>query len=313
MKKVLTDMLVCPACLPEELGLGTRIIREHGGDILTGSLNCPRCDTAYPIEEGIAFLDPARLQENDRAESKYETDRLLSSYLWSHYSDILQDPDASGAYGEWANLLSRCRGFSVDAGSAVGRFTFEMSNRCDFAVGIDNSLTFIRSARELMLKRRMKVVLPQEGNLVREAVLHLPKKFDSRKVEFVVGNALALPFRSQTFSSLASLNLVDKVPAPIKHLEEMNRVAKENDAQFIFSDPFSWSADVANEEGWLGGTKTGPFAGKGKDNVIALLKGEKQKFSPKWNIEAHGHVWWKIRTHANHFELIRSCYVKAGR
>jgi hypothetical protein len=97
------------------------------------------------------------------------------------------------------------------------------------------------------------------------------------------------------------------------HLSEVNRSAKRSDAQFLFSDPFSWSTSAASEEDWLGGTTYGGFSGRGRDNIIDLLEGTKGDLSPPWTIEKDGHVWWKIRTHANHFELIRSCFIKAVR
>ncbi|HBZ54972.1 MAG TPA: SAM-dependent methyltransferase, partial [Syntrophobacteraceae bacterium] len=57
----------------------------------------------------------------------------------------------------------------------------------------------------------------------------------------------------------------------------------------------------------------GPYSGRGIDNVMALLQGEDRQLLPAWRIRQQGHVWWKIRTHANHFELIRSCFVTADR
>jgi hypothetical protein len=128
-----------------------------------------------------------------------------------------------------------------------------------------------------------------------------------------VGDIQALPFRSAQFSSVASLNLVDKVPRPLLHLQEMNRVAKRRDAQFLFSDPFSWSEAITPAKHWLGGTENGSFSGRGRDNVMALLNGRGDHMLPPWRIEQNGDLWWKIRTHENHFELIRSCFIKAGR
>jgi uncharacterized protein YbaR (Trm112 family) len=313
MKKLLIDILICPACVPDENRLTTKIIKEQDEDIFSGSLTCRQCGKVYPIRNGIAFLVPTSIQKRDKNVSKYETAPVLSSYMWSHYGDILNDSNASSAYTEWADIMHWNSGLAVDAGSAVGRFTFEMSKKSDFVIGVDNSLSFIQSARELMINRRMRIDLLQEGLLTREKTVYLPETWDSDKVEFIVGDALALPFRSKTFSSLASLNLIDKVPFPIKHLKEMNRAAKEKDAQFLFSDPFSWSKDVSNEEDWLGGTDRGPYSGRGMENIIALLKGERNELLPGWGIEKHGHIWWKIRTHSNYFELIRSCFVKAVR
>ncbi len=313
MKKILLDMLICPFCLPDENELDIHVIEEEEEDIITGDLRCRQCDRVYPVRKGVAFLDPASIDEKTHGHSKYETPPALSSYMWSHYGDLLKEENASDAYGRWADLMRRHTGISIDAGSAVGRFTFEMSEKSDFVIGIDNSLSFIKSARELMKNRRMKVALQQEGLLSREMTVHLPDRWDSRKVEFIVGDAQALPFKSNTASSLASLNLIDKVQNPLKHLREMNRVVKDLEAQFLFSDPFSWSDEVAIQENWLGGKNNGRYSGRGIDNIIALLKGEEEGLLPKWRLENHGGIWWKIRTHSNHYELIRSCYVKAER
>jgi hypothetical protein len=70
---------------------------------------------------------------------------------------------------------------------------------------------------------------------------------------------------------------------------------------------------VTDPENWLGGTLDGVFSGRGNQNVIALLEGKAGALAPPWQVERHGHVWWKIRTHSNHFELIRSCFIKAVR
>jgi len=305
-------MLICPVCLPDEHKLNRNIIEEQNGDIITGTLTCGNCGKTYPIQNGTAFLSPTDSNKKEPANAKYETPPALSSYLWSHYSDLLNSPEKS-AYNEWAGLLERSSGVAVDAGCAVGRFTFEMSQKTDFVIGIDNSVSFIESARELMTHRRIRVALQQEGLLTTEETIYLPETWDSNKMEFVVGDALALPFRSKTFSSLASLNLIDKVPFPMKHLKEMNRVALRTGAQFLFSDPFSWSAEAADERDWLGGTANGPYSGRGVDNIMTILEGGKNGLFPQWQIDKEGHVWWKIRTHANHFELIRSCFVKSSR
>ncbi len=313
MKNEILKMLICPVCLPEEQGLKPHIKKEVENDIIEGILSCSQCGREYPIENGIAFLDPGSPHPTQNAPSKYEEAPTLSSYMWSHYGDILKDENASAAYRDWNNLMRPLPGFAIDAGSAVGRFTFELGQKCDFAIGIDNSLSFIRTARELMLARKKEIQLKLEGHVVRKTTVTLPKAWESGNTEFLVGDAQRLPFKSGAFSSLASLNLVDKVSKPLKHLEEMNRVAKPKRTQFLFSDPFSWSEEVTEPENWLGGTHKGAYSGNGVKNVMALLNGSKNGIRPHWNIEKNGHIWWKIRTHQNHFELIRSCFVKASR
>jgi uncharacterized protein YbaR (Trm112 family) len=312
MKKRLTEILICPLCLSEERQLKEKIFNEIQGDIVEGELICGKCGKVYPIHEGIAFLQP-EYPVNKNLGNRYETDPVISSYLWSHYGDLLKDDEASDAYLRWAGLMGKTSGFCLDIGSAVGRFTFEMSKKNRFVVGIDNSISFVRRARELMINRRMKVSLVQEGKMTREEIIILPGDWETGNIEFIVADALALPFCSGAFSSLSSLNLIDKVAVPIKHLTEMNRVAQKEEAQLLFSDPFSWSEEVAKEEDWLGGKVNGSYSGRGMENIIALLQDAKAPILPAWKIEEQGYIWWKIRKHDNYFELIRSCFVKAGR
>ncbi|MGD9947172.1 MAG: methyltransferase domain-containing protein [Desulfobulbus sp.] len=312
MKKQLLDLLVCPNCLPQEHSLVADIIKQNDGDILTGALKCPHCAALFPIVDGVALLDP-QTTDDQRSINKYETDEVVSSYLWSHFSELLDDEHASQAYATWAGLIIPQSGIALDAGGAVGRFTFEMSTKCDFAIGIDTSQSFIRAARRLMRERSMVVPLKEEGMLRREAVIRLPDDWRSDRVEFVVANALSLPFRKKSFNIFSSLNLVDKVPSPMTHLAEMNRVTRDKKAQFMLSDPFSWSTEAAPVEAWLGGKTEGPFAGKGLANVATLLSEGKKTLAPAWQVGEPGHVWWKIRTHSNHYELIRSCYIHACR
>lgn len=312
MKKHLLDLIICPRCLPGEYPFIADIHREHDGDIETGTLQCPQCGARFPIVEGVALLDPYAT-DSQRTANKYETDEVVSSYLWSHFGDLIADENASQAYNTWAGLMQPQAGVALDAGGAVGRFTFEMSTRCDFAVGIDTSQAFARAARQLMRERSMVVTLKDEGLLRREVSICLPVDWRSDRVEFVVANALALPFRRKSIALFASLNLVDKVPSPIQHLREMNRVTCDMRAQFLLSDPFSWSTEAAPIEEWLGGKSDGRFAGKGLANVTALLSDDRGELAPAWRLDEPGSVWWKIRTHSNHFELIRSCFVHASR
>ena len=313
MKRLLLDFLICPSCLPVETGLKCLINEKDGADILSGSLNCPQCSNNYPIQDGVAIILPVSAQINTQNPSKYESSTLVSSYLWAHYADIFKDIEATAAYKKWAALLEGGPGLSLDTGCSVGRFTFEMSIKSDFAVGIDNSLAFIKTARQLMINRQMEFSIPEEGSLKEERLIKLPETFDSAKVEFVVGDAQRLPFRKNYFTSVASLNLVDKIPSPLAHLREMSRVADESNTQFLFSDPFSWSVNVAKESEWLGGVTEGINAGKGIDNIRSLLTTGGEGFLPIWKIEKQDHIWWKIRNHKNHFELIRSCFLKAIR
>ncbi len=312
MKEELLDILICPSCLPGEHKLKTEVREKKSSDILKGRLFCKNCGRVYPILEGTAFLEPGH-NSAVRANGKYGKPSTISSYLWSHYGDLLHDPEATNAYREWARLIKPNAGLCLDIGSAVGRFSLEMTRKASFVIGVDSSSSFIQIARKLMVAGQVKVTLAEEGLLTCEETIQLPKQWDTSKVEFIVADCQALPFRAGIFSAQASLNLIDKISKPMIHLKEVNRLAKQEEAQFLLSDPFSWSTDAANEKDWLGGKEKGPYSGRGMDNIMDLLRGQGEHIFPQWNIHELGHVWWKIRNHCNHYELIRSCFVKATR
>ncbi|WP_028585833.1 Trm112 family protein [Desulfogranum mediterraneum] len=312
MKKQLLELLICPLCLPREFPLTADIMVESHGDIETGTLGCPSCRSSFPITDGIANLDPMH-RPAAVAANRYETETLVASYLWSHFSELTADEHSSRAYSTWAGLIEPHSGIALDVGGAVGRFAFEMSGRSDLAIGLDNSVAFTRAARNLMKKRQLSVAIKDEGLSGKLFSLELPDHFISERVEFIVANALALPFRGDAIGSFSSLNLADKVPSPMQHLREMNRVTRRQKAQFLLSDPFSWSEEVAPVSEWLGGQEAGPFSGRGIDNISRLLQDPEGVLQPAWQVSEPDSVWWKIRTHTNHYELIRSCFVHARR
>lgn len=274
MKRSIAPLLVCPACLPKERPLELTATAEADGDITAGHLSCKGCRRRFPIRDGIAVLLPDPDTGPSGGQWKYEEQGTLATYLWSHFADLAGDPEAGDAYASWASALAGNAETSLDAGCAVGRLTFELGQRSGLAVGFDLSLTFIRAARQLARERQIRFSLPREGNLRDEFRLTLPDCWRTDEVEFVVADALAIPFARETFDRTASLNLIDRVSYPLAHLYEMNRVARLSGASFLLSDPFSWSTANAPEEKWLGGTESGPYSGRGMDNVKAILGGE---------------------------------------
>ncbi len=312
MKRKVLEYLICPACLPEEIPLRLGHAQILGEEINEGVLECDRCGRAYEIEKGLARLAAGHVDPTGEG-LRYEAPDLLSAYLWSHYGDLCQDPDATGAYGQWAELISPASGVGLDAGCATGRFSFEMSRKCELVIGVDLSESFVRAARRIMEKRGLIFQLKEEGLIHSDRGFVLPPEWDPEKVEFIVADVSALPFRTGSFACVASLNLIDKIPHPLRHLEEASRAACGLGAQLLVSDPFSWSEAVCAPDRWLGGVAEGRFAGAGPDNVARLLSGVGLAADSAWKITRKGEVWWKIRNHRNHFELIRSLFVKAER
>ncbi len=313
MKQFLLHHLICPACLPSEKQLEIAAQRVNGDDIITGELCCKTCKRRFPIKGGIATLLADPDGSSVGSQQRYDDNEVANRYLWSHYADLMGYSEVSLANTLWAGCLLGKSSYSFDAGCAVGRLTFEMSARSEWAVGCDLSLNFIRAARRLAHERYCTFSLPLEGTLREKFHCELPSNWRSDNVEFVVANALALPFARDTFQQTSSLNLLDRVNYPLAHLYEMNRVAQSIGASFLFADPFSWSTTAAPEERWLGGTTVGKFAGRGLGNVRALLMGKDKILTPAWKISREGNITWIMRSHSNHRELINSEFLIAER
>jgi uncharacterized protein YbaR (Trm112 family) len=58
MKRELMDIIVCPVC-KGELKL---TVTEEKEEIITGSLNCPKCGVDYPVINSIPNLLPPELR-----------------------------------------------------------------------------------------------------------------------------------------------------------------------------------------------------------------------------------------------------------
>jgi len=311
MKRALTEILICPACLPREIALDCDRRHTEGDDIVLGELTCGTCQRRYPIRDGVATLLP----DSDSAPGgdAYLGDAVVSAYLWSHFAYLMGDADATNAYRVWAEQLRDENGLALDLGCATGRFAFEMSLSCDLAVGVDRSPDLIRWARRLMRDKELIFSVRVEGELTERRQIQLPGHWKTERVEFVVADVAALPFPANLVGTVSSLNVLDKVPHPLAHLTEMNRVSRKRDARIIFSDPFSWSAEFTPPERWLGGREDGPFPGRGIENVQALLQGRDRIIRPSWSVVQRGYAWWRIRNHQNHFEQIRSHFLAAVR
>lgn len=313
MKSFLLPYLICPACLPREEPLQPEISRERDNDIETGSLHCRRCRKRFPIKDGIACLLPDPERAGSVSQQRYEEAGMTGRYLWSHYGDLLGEQTREEGCPGWAGLIATNGRAACEAGCAVGRLTFELAGRFGISVGCDLSREFIATARRLARERRLSFTLPLEGRLTQRFELALPPEWRSDTVEFIVADALRLPFAANSFDQVASLNLLDRVAYPLAHLYEMNRVADDRQSCFLFADPFSWSTDAAPEERWLGGTADGLYSGRGLDNVRALLEGKNKVLTPPWTIGRSGSVAWRMRTHCNHYEVITSHYLLAAR
>lgn len=138
---------------------------------------------------------------------------------------------------------------ALDVGAAVGRLTLELAKDHEYAIGLDLSHALIRSARDVQQNGCARYSTQLEGNLRLDHEITVESKDNA---DFIVGDALALPFRDQTFDTVVALNLVDRVPDPRKVLDELARVSRQG-GTLIIASPYTWLEGYTPREQWLGG------------------------------------------------------------
>jgi SAM-dependent methyltransferase len=313
MKNWMVDKLICPHCLDAEVPLDLTVRETQGDDVMDGSLTCPQCGGSYPIRQGIAVLLPETTRHILSDHWGYNAPGMLSAYLWSHFGDLFKDPEATQAYQVWSAGFQSTAGDALDVGCAVGRLSFELAATHDHVIGLDTSIAFIRKAREILTRKRVAFDLIVEGHITEPRSYHFDERRDFSRVDFIVADALALPFRKRAFATTAAINLLEKVPDPLKHLTEINRVLRNRSAMFLFSDPFSWDEAVSPPERWLSGNGNAQYSARGIDTMRRLFAGEFGVFDPPLGIADDGNVAWKIRKTENLWEHITSQYLVGRR
>lgn len=313
MKSWVAENLICPECLADEIPLELSIHAEEGQDVLEGAMSCPACRASYPIRRGVAVVLPESSRSIVHASSGYNSRIMRSAYLWSHFCDFLEDPEATDAYRTWASFFPESSGAALDIGCSVGRLSFELTRTHSRVVGIDTSVSFIETARELMRRKTLEFDLIIEGMITEKRSCALDPAFNFDRVEFIVADALALPFRRHSFAGVTSINILEKVAAPLKHLSDVNRVLREKNATFVFSDPFSWDESVSAPDLWLSGGTNGNGRLRGMESIKRYLEGKDRIFDPPLTVMESGHLPWKIRKTENLWEHIRSQFIVGAR
>ncbi len=273
-----------------------------------GSLLCanPGCRSEYPIIDSTPILvaDLRRyIAENvfpilARDDLPQDTESLigdccgpgsafdsqrqhLSTYACDHFGDLdpeAPQPDRQQA-GSMARLLKELLpplsplppGPVLDLGCSVGRSAFELAAETAGPVlGIDLNFAMLRLARAVRdqgiaryPKRRIGIVYQRRQH---------PARFPhAARTDFWVADATNLPFADGGIGALFSLNLLDCVPDPYRHLQEIARLLRPN-GKALLASPFDWTQGATAMEGWIGGhSQRAETAGAAEPLLRSLL------------------------------------------
>jgi ubiquinone/menaquinone biosynthesis C-methylase UbiE/uncharacterized protein YbaR (Trm112 family) len=194
MQNKLLEILVCPKC---HGSLDCRAEKvEVNGDIIEGALFCIDCKNEYQITSGI----PRFVKVDNYASSfGYQWNLFRKEQIDFHNGTNLS---AKRFWSEtcWSKKALAGK-WILDAGCGAGRFLDPASQSEAEVVGIDIS-NAIDAAKENLTGRR--------------------------NVHFVQASIYELPFKDGAFDDCYCIGVIQHTPDPLKTLECLPRVVKEN-------------------------------------------------------------------------------------
>lgn len=198
-------------------------------------------------------------------ESAYETDSALNTYLLFHYGSAEdQLPYAFGPHEALFYPVRCVREFveeigpidrALDLGCSVGRSTFELARYAREVIGIDLSRRFIAASQQIRETGEIQIQRLVEGNLTLTLTRHLPAEISRSRCRFQVDDATKLGAELGKFNLVLAANLLDRVNSPRALLETCIR-ATAIPGHLILASPYTWLAEYAPSEAWLGGKQS---------------------------------------------------------
>jgi putative 4-mercaptohistidine N1-methyltranferase len=133
----------------------------------------------------------------------------------------------------------------------VGRSSFELAHKIPEVIGIDYSRSFIRAAKQLQKKGKIRFPLLEEGKITKPTFARVSSRIDRKRVCFQVGDALRLPKKLGTFDLVLAANLIDRLPEPQRFLKKVLPQLVQPGGTVLLTSPYTWSADFTPETRWL--------------------------------------------------------------
>jgi len=187
----------------------------------------------------------------------------LAEYLAFHYlepADLL--PKGVYALKGISNFPNACARLllrhtpkqalrALDLGCAVGRSSFELARKIPEVIGIDYSRSFIRAAKQLQKKGKIRFPLLEEGKRTKPSFARVSSPIDRKRVIFQTGDALRIPKKLGTFDLVLAANLIDRLPDPQRFLKEVLSKLIRPGGTLLLTSPYTWSTDFTPETKWL--------------------------------------------------------------
>lgn len=191
----------------------------------------------------------------------YEDPGVLAEYLMFHYGRIeeILPPDSEWPEGMFQALdfavrttlhfSGQAAGRGLDLGCAVGRSSYEMSRSCRHVTGIDFSHAFINTANQLREGKGVDYLRRDEGHVATELTAILPQGIDPSKVDFIQGDAMALPGDIGGFDRVHAANLICRLTDPVLLLDRFPDLVNPG-GELVLATPCTWLESFTAPDHW---------------------------------------------------------------
>lgn len=225
----------------------------------------------FGVTAGIAIYSTYKLRtERKRREEDnvYESQKLLNEYLVFHYGSASEILKYDFGPKDSLDFPKRCaelcikhfkEGSSVplrafDIGCAVGRSSFELTQKFTEVIGLDYSHAFVDACNTLKTRGEMSYFIQDEGDLVTHLNAVVPKSLDRSRASFIQGDACNLPTNLGTFGCILAANLICRLHAPFQFLNRLAGLVTPGGI-LVITSPYTWLTQFTDKSTWLGGYK----------------------------------------------------------
>jgi putative 4-mercaptohistidine N1-methyltranferase len=139
----------------------------------------------------------------------------------------------------------------LDLGCAVGRSSFEIARRIPKVIGIDYSKSFIRAAKKIQKKGRLRFNLLEEGTITRPSFATFSTTTPRKRTTLLTGDALHLPSDLGSFDMVLAANLIDRLPEPERFLKKILPSLVKPGGIVLLTSPYTWSSEFTPRSRWL--------------------------------------------------------------
>ncbi len=183
----------------------------------------------------------------------YETEQLVSDYLFFHYAkdeefmpwefgpkEALHFPQRTAGYAsdkKWAKCL--------DLGCAVGRSSFDLTKYASKVLGVDYSHAFVDAASDLSKGHSLNV---KRNSGTYNISAPTESDISPGNVTFQQGDAMQMDSLGK-FDLIHAANLVCRLPQPKQFLENIHNSLNQG-GRLILATPFSWLEDYTDKTLW---------------------------------------------------------------